>query len=355
VTDIPPPDPNSSPTTALGFDEFIAILVAFSTVGAILFWSFTRRDAGWNFNLLPSPSPTESPKILPNPSVSAPVPRVEPNTDAKFNALPSPPGLPEVAPNPTPSVIEQATPEPVVPPIEPNPTDNALQVLTSVPFSGNTVAQPFSLVTPSEQKSTIPPPIAFNDLPAEFWGRRFINVLSSRGIIKGFPDYSFRPNQPVSRAEFAAILQQAFDQKVGKSAISFTDVTAQSWATPGINHAVSTGFLKGYPNKSFQPDQKISRVQVLVSLVSGLNLKPSNTTNQALAIYQDAKDIPQYAIDKIATATANGLVVNYPNPKILAPNKEATRAEVAVMVHQALVRMGRLEEIPSQNIVRLSR
>lgn len=210
----------------------------------------------------------------------------------------------------------------------------------------------FSLVTPTEQKSTIPPPIAFNDVPGDFWSRRFINALSARGIIKGFPDYTFRPNQPVNRAEFAAMLQQAFNQDLGKSTITFKDVPAKFWATPAINQAINTGFLKGYPNKIFKPEQKISRVEVLVALVSGLNLKPPATTKQILTNYQDAQDIPAYATAKIAAASANGLVINYPDSQVLAPNKAATRAEVVVMIHQALVRMGRLEAIPSPYLKR---
>jgi len=208
------------------------------------------------------------------------------------------------------------------------------------------------VVTPSEQKSTIPPPIAFSDVPNDFWARRFINVLSSRGIIKGFPDYSFRPNQPVTRAEFAAILEQAFNKQVGTQAIAFNDIPSQYWATPAINQAIGSGFLKGYPDKTFKPEQKISRVQVLVALVSGLNLKEPTSGDKIFSVFKDAKDIPNYAIGKTAAATANNLVVNYPDPNTFAPNQEATRAEVAGMVHQALVRMGRVQPIESENIVR---
>lgn len=94
-------------------------------------------------------------------------------------------------------------------------------------------------------------------------------------------------------------------------------------------------------------------MQVLVALVSGLNLKAPTSPNQILSVYKDAKDIPPYAISKIAAATTNGLVVNYPNPQILAPNKVASRAEVAAMIHQALVKRGKLEAISSPSIVRL--
>ena len=68
MTNIPPTDPKSSGTTALGFDEFIAVLVAFTTIGAILFWSFSRRDEGWNLNLLSPPPSTPVESLQPNPA-----------------------------------------------------------------------------------------------------------------------------------------------------------------------------------------------------------------------------------------------------------------------------------------------
>ncbi|MDZ8050867.1 MAG: S-layer homology domain-containing protein [Aulosira sp. ZfuVER01] len=341
MTNTPPPDPESSPNNTLGFDEFIAILVAFSTIGAILFWSLSRKDSGWNLDGVISPN--ASPSVQLNQGLSSPTQKAQPKN---AGTLPSPLPTPLFEPSSVPLAIDQ------VPPTHITPAFPAQQQ-APVSSSSRVIAQPFSLVTPSKNKSTIPPPIAFNDVPADFWGRRFINVLSSRGIIKGFPDYSFRPNQPVKRGEFAAILQQAFENKSGKNTLNFKDVKVEFWATPAINQAISTGFLKGYPNQTFQPEQKISRVQVLVALVSGLNLKTPASPEQVLKIYKDAKDIPKYATDKIASATANGLVVNYPDPAVLSPNKEATRAEVAAMVYQALVKMGRLEAIPSQNIVRL--
>ncbi|OUL20584.1 S-layer protein [Nostoc sp. RF31YmG] len=346
MTNTPPPDPESSQKNALGFDEFIAVLVAFTTIGTILFWSLSRKDSGWNLNGVLSP--TASPNIVINQGLPSPTLKQLPNQ----GTLPSPLSTPIVEPSSVPLTIDQVPSTSVLPPTHITPSFPA-QEQAPLRLSSKVIPKPFSLVTPSKKKSIIPPPIAFNDVPADFWGRRFINVLSSRAIIKGFPDYSFRPNQPVKRAEFAAILQQAFENKPTKNTLKFKDVKEKFWATPAINQAISTGFLKGYPNQTFQPEQKISRVQVLVALVSGLNLKTPASPETVLKIYQDAKDIPKYATAKIASATANELVVNYPDPGVFAPNKEATRAEVAAMVYQALVRMGRFEEIPSKNIVRL--
>ncbi|MEJ6482681.1 S-layer homology domain-containing protein [Nostoc punctiforme UO1] len=356
MTNKPPSEPESSQRTALGFDEFIAILVAFTTIGAILFWSLSRRDSSWNFNGLLSASSTPSPSVQPNQVLPSLNPKVEPNVVPK-TVLPYPPpeavvepktpSLPTNSTAPSRAVLPSAQVIPTQPPQLQTPLPSSAVLESSIKSSA------LPLVTPAKQKSIIPPPIAFNDVPNNFWGRRFIDVLSSRSILKGFPDYSFRPNQPVNRAEFAAIVQKAFDQELSKTAIAFEDVPTKFWATPAIDQAISAGFLKGYPKKTFKPQQNISRVQVLVALVSGLNLKASTSPNQILSVYKDAKDIPPYAISKIAAATTNGLVVNYPNPQILAPNKIASRAEVAAMIHQALVKRGKLEAISSPSIVRL--
>jgi S-layer homology domain len=349
MTNRPPSKPESSPKTALGFDEFIAILVAFSTVGAILFWSLSRRDSSWNFNGLLSSS-TPSPSVQPN-QVLPSTPKLEPNV------VPLPYAAPEAVVEPNTPTLPTNTTTPsravlpsgqVIPTQSPQPP-----VSSSAGVQSSIKSSALPLVTPAKQKSIIPPPIAFNDVPTNFWGRRFIDVLSSRSILKGFPDYSFRPNQPVNRAEFAAIVQKAFDQEPSKTAIAFQDVPAKFWATPAIDRAISAGFLTGYPKKTFKPQENISRVQVLVALVSGLNLKAPTSPNKILSVYKDAKNIPTYAIGKIAAATTNGLVVNYPNPQILAPNKVASRAEVAAMIHQALVKRGKLQAISSPNIVRL--
>ncbi|MBN4007074.1 S-layer homology domain-containing protein [Nostoc sp. LPT] len=355
MTNRPPSEPESSQKTALGFDEFIAILVAFATIGAILFWSLSRRDSSWNLNGLLLPSSTPSPSVQPNPLLPSPTAKVKPYA-VPDNVLPSSPPEAVVEPK-TPSFpTNSATPDrAMLPSILVIPTQSPqaqTPVSPPIELESSVKSSALPLVTPAKPKSIIPPPIAFNDVPDNFWSRRFIDVLSARGILKGFPDYSFRPNQPVNRAEFAAILEKAFDQEPSKTAIAFQDVPTKFWASPAIDQAISAGFLKGYPKKTFKPQQNISRVQVLVALVSGLNLKAPTSPNQIISVYKDAKDIPPYAIGKIAAATTNGLVVNYPNPQVLNPNKVASRAQVAAMIHQALVKRGKLAAITSPNIVR---
>lgn len=349
MANIPPTDPRSSQRNTLDFDEFIGIFVAFATIGAILFWSFSRRNAtGADFSLFPpttQPGAQASPNnpnnlllpLQPNVKVS---PNVVPNDNSNLNVLPQP-GTPSV---PDSAILGGIPPLVVIPPQAAQP-----QI---VPPVTQAAPRPFDgVTTPVGKLPTIPPPRAFTDVPNDYWAKGFIDALSSRKIIEGFEDYSFRPNQQITRAEFAAILERAFNTETGQGQLNFTDIPPKYWATGAINDAIAKGFLKGYPDKTFKPAQKITRVQVLVALASGLNLKAPAAPDKVVSIFKDAKDIPKYAIDRVAAASVDKLVVNYPDKLTFAPNKEATRGEVAAMIHQALVRMGRLQPIRSENIV----
>lgn len=192
---------------------------------------------------------------------------------------------------------------------------------------------------------------SFTDVSNSYWAKDFIAALAANGIIKGFPDNTFRPEDPVTRAQFAAMVSNAFTRAGGRPAISFRDVSSNYWAKSAIDKAYETGFLSGYPGNEFRPEQRIPREQVLVSLVSGLNYKATN--GQIIDYYSDSSQISNYARGAIAAATENNLVVNYPNLKNLSPTSNATRASVAAFIYQALAKSGRLQAINSPYIVAL--
>ncbi|WP_035985054.1 S-layer homology domain-containing protein [Leptolyngbya sp. KIOST-1] len=182
----------------------------------------------------------------------------------------------------------------------------------------------------------------FNDVGSNYWARPFIENLASEEIIAGFPDGTFRPDQPVTRAQFAAIVRNAFQQPLDRTAPRFTDVPNNYWASAAIADAYSQGFLSGYPNGAFQPETQIPRVQVLVALANGLGYNPSGSVNEVLGVYRDRGQIPEYGQGPVAAATQNRLVVNYPNIDVLGPQRTATRADVAAFIYQALVAQGRM-------------
>jgi S-layer homology domain len=241
------------------------------------------------------------------------------------------------------------------------------------------------------QKKTFP------DVASNYWAQPFIQRLAEQNIISGYPDGTFRPEQPLERDEFAAIIRDAFNQNKVRQIASgsvFKDISADYWAASAIEEAYEAGFMNGFPGGYFRPREEISRVQAIVTLVNTLNLSPKpatpsveQTTTQAQAIkkpkiiplgflalmqpavmspsaqrekstsrrppsfvvsnyYQDADKIPQYAVDEVATASRANIVVNYPNPKVLNPNQPLTRGAAAAVIYQTLVHQGKVPSIP---------
>lgn len=197
-----------------------------------------------------------------------------------------------------------------------------------------------------------PQTTTFSDVPSNYWASPFIAELARRNIIAGFPDNTFKPEDPVTRAQFAAMLSKAFPRQGQRAATQFTDVPANYWAASAIQQAYTTGFLAGYPGNRFEPDQNIPREQVLVSLANGLQYTPSTDAANILGqFYTDANVISDYALSPIAAATERRIVVNYPNVQSLNPSQPATRADVAAFIYQALVSAGQLTAVNSPYIV----
>ena len=217
-------------------------------------------------------------------------------------------------------------------------------LLVAVSFIGSS-ALPFISLAPAIAQTT------FNDVPTDYWAQTFIQELATRDIIKGFPDGGFRPNDLVTRAQFAAMLSKAVNKAPTRGGVTFVDVDSNYWAANAIQKSYTTGFMSGYPGNIFEPVQNIPRVQILVSLANGLNYSPSQAPETILQAYSDASGIPNYARSSVAAATENRLVVNYPNAQFLNPNQSATRAEVAAFIYQSLVRSGQATAISSPYIV----
>jgi len=219
------------------------------------------------------------------------------------------------------------------------------------PKSSNTTGRAAGMPQPSTRSRTqLAQSRTFPDIQGN-WARTFIEALADRGIIKGFPDGTFRPDEPVTRAQFAAMIRQAFPGAPKRQGTNFVDVPVNYWGYDAIQAAYGLGFLEGYPNNVFLPEQNIPRVQVLVSLVTGLELSPPAQVATVLnQNFQDAAQIPDYARTQIAAATLNQLVVNYPNVASLNPNQNATRADVAAFIYQALVKEGSLPAVTATDV-----
>ncbi|MFB2647124.1 family 10 glycosylhydrolase [Raphidiopsis sp. BLCC-F218] len=196
---------------------------------------------------------------------------------------------------------------------------------------------------------------SFRDIE-NHWAGLFIRALAQRRILNGYLDGTFRPDNPVSRGEFAAMMGSIISLPVKREYITFKDVPDNYWARNAIRRVYETGVMTGYPDQTFRPNDRVSRADVLVVMINALGIASQffpELVGKLAQIYEDAANIPSYAINSIAIASGNGLVVNYPNIKLLNPQSGATRGDVAVMMYQALVHLGRVQKINSPYIVTL--
>ncbi|MGJ3245964.1 MAG: S-layer homology domain-containing protein [Elainellaceae cyanobacterium] len=350
MTNQTPPDPGSS-RRDLGLDEIIAILVAFLTIGTILWWGMTR-SSGINLSAI-APS-SDTPSQPSDEDLEFPLFSESEEDDAASERDSPRPFMddrqPEQGRPPSPQQEDGQARVPSTPSLlgisEPSPTPTVTSDETAdaeEPVAAPTSPSPSPTITAS-------PTVSFPDVPETYWAGPFITSLAQKEVIQGLPEGGFQPDMAVTRAQFAAQIQQAFNRSTTESDQSFRDITADYWASDAIRVATQMGFMSGYPDQSFRPDQSITRLEAILSLATGLGLTAAD--QEALTVYGDRSQIPDWAAPKIAAATESSLVVSYPDPQMLNPNESTTRAEAAAMIHQALVYAGNAEPVSSDYIVR---
>ena len=182
---------------------------------------------------------------------------------------------------------------------------------------------------------------SFKDTGLHF-ADKMLGELKRLEILKGYDDGTFRPNNNISRAEFAAILAGTFSTIPVKSdSLSFKDIKPEKWYAKSVDFVTSRKLMSGFKDETFKPQKPISRMAALVSL-SGL-LEDSVTQNIDLKeFYDDYEDIPSWALEGLKKATSSDIVVNYPNKRQLRPQDNATRGEIASFVYQMLLLQNRV-------------
>jgi len=317
VTQSLPPERPPSQRRPLNFDDLVGILVAFASIGTILFWAISRDNRGVNFSILDQASP------------SPPSPSSSPFLDS--------------SPAPSPAIT--------VPPNRPSASETIAPVEHPSPRSAP-VPVPVPIQPASPQVSTASPKAAeFSDVPSNYWATPFLEELARRNVVERYPDGTFKPDKPITRAEFASMVNKAFDQPKQREALRFNDIPAGFWAADAIDKATQMGFMNGYPGGVFRPNQVIPKYQALITLATGLGLQSPQNSAQVLKVYQDSEQLPSYSTDKLAAATKAGLVVNHPDRERLNPNQDITRAEAAALIYQALAHSGKVSKVDSAYIV----
>lgn len=173
---------------------------------------------------------------------------------------------------------------------------------------------------------------SFSDVtPATYgWAINPIETLAGAGIVNGLEGNRYEPARAVTRAEFAALLTRIMGvQAESNSTVTFPDVKAGQWYTDVVAVATKKGWIRGYEDGTFRPNNVISREEMAVILVRANQW----STSASQLAFTDKGTIQSWAIGAVTTVTEKALVNGYPD-NTFQPKNSASRAEAAVILYR---------------------
>lgn len=160
--------------------------------------------------------------------------------------------------------------------------------------------------TPETVVPDTPAANVLNDI-SNHWAADKIEDLVARGAIKGYPDGNFRPDSTITRAEYTTAMVKAFNLTAANSQ-HFTD-TSEHWSRDYIAAATAAGIVGGYDDNFFGPDDPITRQQMAAMVVKAAQLTPLAASHQ----FNDQDSIADWAREAVAAAVSNQIIKGYPD------------------------------------------
>jgi len=202
--------------------------------------------------------------------------------------------------------------------------------------SGKTKETGMFAVLAKEKQAEEPPLVLrqWKDI-AGHWAEKYIRTLAKRGWIQGYPDETFRPDQSITRAEFVAIVVRLLGLEMSGEK-TFPD-TANHWAKDAIATAYEHGIVNGYNDNTFGPDDPITREQMAEIVVNAFGLQRKQGGQEKE--FADHEEISAWAKEAVEIAVSHGLTTGYEDGTF-RPKKQATRAEAAAVLSRALEKQG---------------
>ncbi len=155
------------------------------------------------------------------------------------------------------------------------------------------------------------------------WAKDSIQLFHEQGYIKGYGDSTFKPDNKITRAEFLTVLNETF-KLTGTSDISFKDVKSDDWYYKQLQTAISNGYIKGYEDNTFRGNSPITRAEACVMLVRANKITPEKTTDEKIL-----KEVPAWAADSVAALYSAKIIKGYADGG-LHVNNQISRAESVV-------------------------
>ncbi|MBP1991629.1 S-layer homology domain-containing protein [Paenibacillus eucommiae] len=171
----------------------------------------------------------------------------------------------------------------------------------------------------------------FKDIEGH-WAEEDIQEWLDKGIITGYPDQTFRPNNVISRGEFVALVNRAFRYS-DMSPISFKDIKQTDWVYQEVQKAIAQGYINGFDDNTFRSNQQINRQETAMILSNILKLNaPGSTTPITLT---DSNVIPSWSKMAINNIVSKGIMDKYQDGTF-QPLRQMTRAESVVAIKKTL-------------------
>lgn len=165
----------------------------------------------------------------------------------------------------------------------------------------------------------------FNDVKENAWYSEAIYKWSQNGIVSGYEDYSFRPQNQVTRAELAAVIDRIFKLEDSTYAKSYEDVNEGKWYASAIEHVSSAGLMKD-TGERFKPDQPVTREELAYAFSRAYSL-----TKAEAKTFKDQGDISDWAIESVQALVGNGYMLGMPDGSF-APQAYLTRAQMMMVI-----------------------
>ncbi|MDP4152386.1 MAG: lamin tail domain-containing protein [Bacillota bacterium] len=181
----------------------------------------------------------------------------------------------------------------------------------------------------NNQSPTDKPNAEFTDVSGH-WAETAIGYMSSKGIIKGYADGTFKPNDNVKRGDFILMLMRAFPSNTA-STDSFADVPSDSYYYEAITQAKALGIATGYDGNKFDPNAEITREDMFVLYARALEKLGTIDKTKVSGSFADKDKIASYAVEAIDLLNGNGIISGSDNS--IDPTGAATRAQVAQMLY----------------------
>lgn len=167
----------------------------------------------------------------------------------------------------------------------------------------------FRLLTEKTRKDNHTKYHSFRDVPQGAWYNAAVATMAKLKIITGYPDGTFQPDAPVTRAEFAAIAAR-FDEKSARTTASFRDIYGH-WAERYISRSAELGWIRGYTDNTFRPDQSITRAEAMALINRVLNRNPESKDDllRSMNIFNDNLDTAKwYYLDVQEAANSHDFI-----------------------------------------------